>query len=377
MSDHRQPISDPEILELFADEPELLAVTDAIHATHRPVARPRTRFVAVLAAALIVAVAAAVLWPRDTGFIEAALAAVGDARVIHSIVQRPAPQAAVLDIASGRSRAVQVEVETWYDTGSGKSRTITRADGVIVSDSGAVSVSPLAGAEARALTANYRRALESERVRTLERVVLGGRETVWLQVPTSSGAQRVAVDAATHRPVAFEPRGGVRWRVLQLESVVPTRETLRPRERAPHPVAGKIVASTPISLAAARRLPWSIWLGRAVGGMQLTTLRQEELTRRFADGRKLRAAGMQLVYGSAGERVVVRVAPFPEPAYGFVEGRLTFEFAPIPAPGEAALRKPSSGGTWWAQLRDGRSFISVRAPTRELLVAAVRRIQPL
>jgi len=379
VSDRRRPVGDPEILELFADEPELLAVTDAIHATYRePIERGWRRPVLVLAAAFVLALAAAALWPRGDGFVETALAAVGDEPVIHSVVRRPAPRIGIVDVASGRERAASVEVETWYDTRSGSIRTITRVDGVVVADARGAGTARLAGGEqAQLLTLSYRRALEANRARLNERARLGDREVVWLVVPTGAGRQRVAVDAASHEPVAFEPEGGARWTVVELTSVPAREGLLTPRATAPAPASGQVTGRAPTSPGEAGRTPWAAWLGPRLGRHPLTSLRRETLSRRLSDGRQQHGTGLEFVYGSRRDGISLRVAPRPEPAYGYVEGRLTFNFGPIPPKGKLAVRTPSSGDVWLGQLRYADAFITLRAPSRDLLLAAARQLRPL
>ncbi|MBA2516600.1 MAG: hypothetical protein H0V22_04695, partial [Solirubrobacterales bacterium] len=133
-SDRRRPINDPEILELFASEPELLAVTVAIHTSY-PQRQRAPRALLAAAAIAVTVLAVFVVWPGDgPSVVDSALAAVGDQPVIHSVVYRPAPDAAVVDVASGRESAARVELEFFFDVASRRLWTVTRRNGIVVAD---------------------------------------------------------------------------------------------------------------------------------------------------------------------------------------------------------------------------------------------------
>ncbi|HYY64237.1 MAG TPA: hypothetical protein VE688_06470, partial [Gaiellaceae bacterium] len=86
------PLRDPELLELLADDPELLAFADAVASTRSaaPAVRPRRRRFAVLAAAALllgaavaIAVALTIPWSHNPSLVDRALAAVGEQPVLH------------------------------------------------------------------------------------------------------------------------------------------------------------------------------------------------------------------------------------------------------------------------------------------------------
>lgn len=379
MSKRRKPISDPEILELFADEPELLAVTDAIHATY-PRPRRLSRPLLLVAAAVTLLSVAAIAWPREDGLIDSALAAVGTEPVVHSVVRRDAPRTIIVELRSGRGLTGSVEVETWYDTQTGRLRTVTRRDGVVVSDAVSLKVGVPPGAaggeQAQLLTRSYRNALAEGHVREGERARIGSRGVIWLG-PIGSDRYRVAVDEKTYEPVAFEPDGrDSRWRVVTLNSLSSQAGLFAPRQRPAHPVAGTIKSSGRIDLAAAAKFAWASWAGRRIGEYRLRAIRLQLLARRTSDGRRQSGSGLELTYGGAA-RVVVRVAPVPEPAYKFAEGRLTFDFHAIPKAGSVALTTPAVGEEWFGQLRFRGAYVSIAAPTRASLLAAARALRPL
>lgn len=380
MNNRRLPSSDPELIELFGDEPELLAVTDAIHGTYRP--RPRMRPIVTLAAAIVVALAAAALWPRGSGFFESALAAVGDDPVVHSIVRRAAPRTTVVELATGRDRPGMVEVETWYEGGTGLIRTMTRRGGLVVSDTVGLRLGSTRGGpgaeQAQLLTRSYRDALLGGWMRKSGRARVNGREVVWLLLPASGTTQRVAIDVGTHAPVAFEATvGGPLWSVAELTSVPTSPALFAPRREENIIVGGGVRESRAIPVGHTAKFGWTAWLGRRLGELSLSSTSLESLTRRRSDGSRLSSTGFELVYGSGTNAVRLRLAAEPEPAYGFVEGRLTFDFDAIPRPGRVAITKPARGDEWFGQLRYRKAFVTIAAPTRALLIAAARALRPL
>ena len=112
-------LRDPEVLDLLADDPTLLALADAVVATQqaprRPLFRrtaPRVAVVAVVAAAAIIV--ALVLPQGEHGIVDRAIAAIGDGRVMHIVSEMPIGTVDV-DLQSGRRTVQQARVEFWAD----------------------------------------------------------------------------------------------------------------------------------------------------------------------------------------------------------------------------------------------------------------------
>src|SRR5579884_3744834 len=115
----RTVLSDAELLSLFRDEPELLAIADAVVATAPARRRPRFSRPTILSAAAAVAAAVAVAlvapWHRDHGTLsDLALAALGSQPVVHVVTETPTG-ADLVDIASGAVSPVVQQDEIWYD----------------------------------------------------------------------------------------------------------------------------------------------------------------------------------------------------------------------------------------------------------------------
>ena len=130
-------IADAEVVELLRDSPDLLAIADAIAATQElPPRRTRAglvRFAAVAAVVAAAAVVALVLpWNgRGGGFVERALAALGDGQVIHLVSVSDVAGETVLDLRTGVETPVRSETEIWFDSTRGLERVMTRVGGVV------------------------------------------------------------------------------------------------------------------------------------------------------------------------------------------------------------------------------------------------------
>jgi hypothetical protein len=256
--------ADPELIGLFADEPELLAIADAVAATTPMPARPRAatdgafrRRVArpsVLSAAALVAAAVAIVlvapWHRSHGTLaDLALAAIGSQPVVHVVVETPTG-AGLIDIASGQVQPVIQRDEIWYDADLGLRRDVTRdgsaiiddeletpqggfTPGGIVYDCAWIAAHPVAATNARvscnASGANgttahviprpkptldpglagfadsYQQALASGQATEAGTGEVDGQTVDWLVFPTSDGgSEKVALDLTTHKPVLIE-----------------------------------------------------------------------------------------------------------------------------------------------------------------------------
>ena len=392
MSERRRPFSDPEVLELFEEEPELLAIVDAIHATQAPQRRHVSRpvLVAVSAVAALIVVALIPWQFRGADLTERALAAIGDARVVHVVASRPGEDQVVVDLETGSESVMTVELESWFDTESGELRTVTRRQGVVVADTltrkGAGAAAPVDPVVAT-FVRGYRSALARGELEVVRRGRLDGDRVVWVRA-SLPGARKdeVALDATTDLPRAFRlvvgaESGGPLWRVPEIDSRLLSEPDFTPRPPPAGPVAGGIQSEQTITLEEAARLldgrgrrP-----GRDVAGLKLNRVVSQELTRTLADGRLEKSIGLELVYGDTkSEFVTIQQAPRPEPAYRFVEGRLTFGFAPIPE-GAVALVVPDRPGVdpWLGQLRAGDVFLTIQASRRQLVLDAARSLVAL
>ena len=131
-------LRDPELLELLADKPELLAVADAVAATQQPprrsfVRRRATRLAAVAAVAAAVVAVALVLPQGEHGIVDRAIAAIGDGRVLHLVAEVPTGTVDV-DLQSGRRTVQQYRLELWADQQLSDVHAVMTFKGQIVAD---------------------------------------------------------------------------------------------------------------------------------------------------------------------------------------------------------------------------------------------------
>lgn len=373
----RRVYADREVLELFADEPELVAIVDAVAATQRRHLRRRGPLVAAAATATVVAVVVGVLLPwrgGDVGFVEAARAAVGDGRVVHAVSGRVDNGEQLVDLRTGVGRPTRVEVETWYDERSGRLRAVTRREGVVVAD--ALGVATVNAAELTALDfgRGYRTALDRADDDADE---VGDAALVRLRVRGID--YDVVIDRETHLPRRYRrAEDGVTWSVSGVESRPLQPPDFRTRLEPPRYTSGAVASSTRTAItAAAERLPGLVWAGARVGSRRLTDVRAERLVSRGRAG-VATATGVRLSYGDGvlAGGVEIRQAAAPEPAYGFAEARRTLGFNPLPPPGTLDLVAPGGAGVWTGQLRVGAVHVVVRATTRDAVIALARSLRP-
>lgn len=398
MTERRRPIDDPEILELLKEEPELLAIADAIAATQRAGRRrllpARALVLAAVLAMALVAVSVVELTGRGPSLAERALAAIGDGRIVHLVATREEGQQMLVDLRDGTTRPIRITVETWFDSESGEARTATRRDGVLVADS-------LSRVEARTATQlpippdpaiatfvqDYRDALARGEARIVRKSELDGVRVVWLALSVSRGrADEVALNEATNLPVAFrlvvpgEPASDL-WRVLEIESKVRVAGDFGPSPTAGGPNAGRVIDERAVSLGEAAHVlrGRALWPGRDATGLPLRRIQAQMLTRSFAGRPKEKGAGLALLYRSeAGAFVEIREALDPEPAYGFTEGRLTLGFAPIPEEDALVLvMADSNGSIWLGQFRRAGVYVTIRGSSRDLVIEAARALRPI
>jgi hypothetical protein len=230
------------------------------------------------------------------------------------------------------------------------------------------SLPPGVDRPAAAFLSSYRRALESGRAHARDARL----------VVTANGVQeQVTLDSA-RRPTAFasvEQPDAV-WHVTLYASTLRDEgdfETSKPAVRA---IAGRVVSSRGINRSQATTLLGPRLAARAFrDGGRLKALRLQRLISELSDGRRRRATGVELVYESRSGLVRLRLARRPETAYGYVEGRLTYSFNPLPLAEQLDLvRLSEARSAWLGQARVSGFYVTVRAPSRQLAIATVRAL---
>lgn len=353
---------DRELVDLFADEPELLAIADAIAATTpkptRHAAEPASRWrlvrPSVLSAAVLVAAAVAVVlvapWQRSRGTLaDLALAAIGSQPVVHVVTETPTG-AGLVDIASGDTQPVMQRDEIWYDAALGLRRDVTRNGSTILDDEldtpqggftshgivydcAWIAAHPAAATKARVscnpsgnngttphviprpkptldpglagFADSYRQALASGRAREAGTGQVNGHAVDWLEFPTNDGGtEKVALDAATHKPVILQgPHLSVR--IDSIETIPyntadfarPTPAEVPEQPSQTSAVSGGTIALTDAAIAAA--YPNALWAGPRVATLPLVHAEQQQLSASFASRTPTQTGnGLELDYGT-------------------------------------------------------------------------------
>jgi hypothetical protein len=269
--------TDPDLRPLLLDEPELVAIADALAQADADAARRRlpgpflrtSRLVVVAAAvAAVVAIALIAPWARSGGSLtDSALAAIGSQPVLHVIAETQAPAGGqLIEIKTGdvQSSRPQQEEEIWFDAAKGLKRDTVRAGSAIVDDTletprGGytptgilydctwIAAHPIQATKARVscnlsgdngttphvvprpkptldpglsgFVDGYQEALASGQAREAGSGRLDGRPVDWLEFETAAGNERVALDHATHKPVLLENDSGLRLRITSIETI--------------------------------------------------------------------------------------------------------------------------------------------------------------
>jgi hypothetical protein len=333
---------DRELVALLRDDPELLAIADALVATGAHRARRRARG-AWLAAGAAAAAAAAVLllatpWQRGPGLVDKALAAVGDADVLHLVVEyAPDSNEQVVDIASGRPVVRTRREEIWFDGGRDLKRSVGTLDGRVIgetletreggwTESGPIytcawiAAHPIEATKARvSCNANmengttprtipeqpptldealagfvdgYRSALASGQARKIGSGEVDGRAVVWLRItlppprssPLSASSEDVAIDAETSKPVEVRAgTGGPSFSVLVAEAVPYEAESFRKPTPVETQGGGSVSPGEPVTLGQAAEIlgRHPLWLGETWNGLRLTGVAHHRPKRAF------------------------------------------------------------------------------------------------
>jgi hypothetical protein len=402
-------VRDVETLELLRDQPELLAIADAVGSTQRRRKRLPRR-VLLAAAAVLAAVVVALLapWQNEGGrglVPERALAALpAPAPVMHAVLEQRLGTR--VHLQTGRLSPVLVRSESWYDQERALLRVRAYRDGRVLGDStfrdagdSSAAWMVLSFAQAAEL---FRQALADGRARVVGEARIRGHDVYLLAAEPKpngfQGSMRTAIDKHTYELV--QVRGGESFaggpeyelNVLTFE-YLPRREGLfgRPRPGSPDlESAGGVgdVLGPPTDLATARTAlggKVALWAGpelggRAIGGVQLLDV---EVDIDSAKGRGIRGQALELAYGAGGfgprrrDSVVVTQIRADDPARSY------FEEASRTPPGFADLRSGTAVSgqnrfrTWTASLRYGGFLVQIEGADRELVLRAARALRPI
>ena len=304
-------IRDPEVFEALRNEPELLAIADAVEETQRLPRSSRGRVLSRSAALIAVGAAALVavlLWPSGGGrnpILDRALAAIGNGPVLH-LVSRASTGQELVSLKTGRTTLPTFEFESWSDRSLRRFHFLIRENGRVVGEflypedrTTDMHVDAPDAAYA-AFWSGYRRALSSGKAKIVRKGSLYGRPVYWLTF--NAPRNEVAVDRRTYKPVAFRsisPSGRhFDTRVLLVRTEPFSTSAFKRRTSLPNPVTGGIGSSEtrvlPLGPGSLRR-PW-LRAGSTIAGLKLVAVHRTQTT----SGRKT-TNGFELVYGSQGD----------------------------------------------------------------------------
>jgi hypothetical protein len=437
--ERRHLYSDPEVVELLQEDPELLAIVDAIAATQgRPrstsaaartiraaaasvfVADPfvqrrrRSGLVALIGAtaAVITLVVLAPWQGRGPLATELALAAIGDQPVIHAVVESTRPRATVIDLGSGMASSEFLRTEYWHDEERSRLRLRLTIEGRLqteiletreggLSDAGPLRRAPgepvldpaLAG-----FASGYREALEAGNARVAGETSVDGQQAVLLQFKVgapvdgqSLAYEEVAVDAESYRPLRFRFRSGQVtghwWRVIEIETRArDEQQFVAPASAEPRRTQQTTNIErtlTPNEAAKALQGP-AVWPGAAVAGIGLTRIELINVLTSWSDGREREELALRFQYGPR-----LRAAPSERnliitetttadmlPHIGGSSGRYPL------APGQ--LRISGAGDLdgspvdiWFGAMKIGDVYVALESPNRDAILAAAKAMAPI
>jgi hypothetical protein len=381
---------DREVVELLRDDPDLLAIADAIVATQPASGRRRGRSrLLVAAAVVIVAVVLAVVAPwggHGNGLVERALAAVGRGPVLHAVIESTVPNGTIVDLSTGAERPVPQRLEYWYDADRQLLRAVTSVNGGVVADA---LVPPRSAQLDPALTAflgRYRAALKSGQAHEAGRGTFHGRSVIWLRFDYRLFGERVGIDSHTYRPVVIQPLDAngaparQSWQVTAIGSGPYRARELTPAHPAPaHTSMRGANFRLIVPTRAARVLGWTpLWLGESFRGLPLRYAQLQDLI--HEQPASPATHGIMLAYGRGANRIQLTEART-------VEGTFWLLGLGMPEPGTTiVLRGVVSGSgpikrTCQALVRAGGAWVNVEGwnQASSLCVAAARglvRIEP-
>jgi hypothetical protein len=425
-------LRDPEITDLLADDPALLAIVDALQCTtQRPRATGRRRLALVLAA--VIAVGASVLalvapWQSNAGIVSRALAAVGTQPVVHVVTNRPLQGTSILDLKTGALVPASIRTEVFFDAGKKLERVVSVSplDGVsdeLHSATGDwvngspvytcawIAAHPAAAARARvscppgsstlpkpptldpalaAFASGYQVALRSGEARHVGDGTLAGRRVHWLAIGAS---ERVAIDASSLLPVLVrESANGhttsYRVRTFATQPFDAASFTRAKPPASPPPAGQSVHGSHEIDLVAARRvLGETVVVPRAVSGLRFSGAYAYSLLTGYAHKRPFRhSVEIALVYRAPGGSVVLYEAREPNMIAGFATQTSAAAGTAL-VRHSAGRRPPSFDGShpnaaaiaafapWQARMPVGDLFITVDSSSRTLLLQVARALE--
>jgi hypothetical protein len=391
-------IRDIEVIEALADQPELLAIADAVSATHPRTARPRAGRrrsavrVALAAAVVAAAIVAVLAAPQGrSGVVGKALAAIGDGPIMHLVTEFK-PGTVYVNLKTGHRTTQVWREEFWADRNLGHFHLVLSTNGRVIGDvlypkdakNGAVPLTP--NPAFIALWTGYRSALQDGSVTLVGRGTVGGRPVYWLRFKASEPLMReeVAVDATTYKPVLYRFYANGKHfdqRILVADAIAYHASDFR--RRGPSLVSGGGGSSSSggsvsppgaPSAPVAVRAPW-LTAGPRVVGLRLRSANPLSESENFG-GKHTSLQGIELVYGpiirggAAPPSTTIDELPrpdLPQPWHSIPAGSIEIQ------PGSESSSGSGTQPLWTGYLvKDGR-YITINTPAGERALLAIAR----
>lgn len=313
-------MGDPEVVDLLRDEPELLALADAVADTQRLrsslVRHLAPRFAAIAAVAAGIA-AALLLWPSGGGnnILGRALAAMGNGPVLHLRMEAPTGDVLV-NLESGRRIVETMQIEIWSDRNFERAHLVMRvrglaADLLLPDDATApgTTLGPVDPAYS-AFWTGYRQALANGGAKLESEDTVDGHDVYWLRFPSVEQGREgteVAIDRHTYKPVVIRnsaPGGRHQdMRVIVAETIAYRASDFK---RVGANLFGGFssgsgsASSSPNQPSTTVTAPW-LTAGKRVSGLALASVNPSTTTTN-----EKTIEGVTLVYGTGR-------GPYPEP----------------------------------------------------------------
>jgi hypothetical protein len=382
-------VRDREVLEALREEPELLAIADAVAATGAT--RRRRRAVPLLAAAAAVAVLSLLLvepWsdgggPSLTG---RALAAIGDGPILHAVVEARVPGQRV-ELSTGRTEPIVRSAEMWADEQQGVVLVVARAEGRVLSRR-TVRLEPQLDAPF-GLAAVYRQGLEEGKVHRIGEGVVRGRNVIWVASTALHGfALEAALDRETYDPLVmrYVRDGDVLYQmdVLKMDTVAAGSVRFgQPEDAAISSGRSSVTlpAAPPSSaeIDAARQVLSQppLWLGRSYRTLPLSSLSVD------VESIGSRNASARIVHLEYGNRRLIPQIGIDEINLRKERDYLQAQEEVVPPAGFVDLEGPSTATIgkeniprWSGAFRRGRLYVKIEAGSRAEVLGAARSLRP-
>jgi hypothetical protein len=233
---------DEELLELFGDDPESLAIIDAIAATGSVHGRrtPTRKWMALAIAILGAAIAVGALTRESShaGVIDSALGALPTDRIIRVVIRDEAPAGELVTLRSGTTKSIHHEIVEWFDPRTGQRRLRDELAGVAVNDvlfGASVGGSGFAEETLARFPALYRNELLQAVNSDVSRGRSNGAPVYWIRFRSRNRLRAVAVDLQTYKPVRAVFADGEATRsfsISELAALPATRAIPKPQTPA-------------------------------------------------------------------------------------------------------------------------------------------------